>query len=300
MKKNSTPLRFVFVMIAGLFLSELVTMGVIALFPNISYLVLSIMDATMMILLATPFLYYFSLRPLLNAIAERESEIVQRKQAEEILRDREQREHMLMQTIYTMQIDIARDLHDTIGQNIGYLRMKLAHLSGTSRLGSSDIKAEIKNMSRVANESYDLIRGTLAILQSEDSTDLSQLFERYALQIEERSSFDVEFSSQGTPRPISAKRMRQLFYVFREALSNIEKHANASHVVLNMQWEDEFLSLSIQDNGRGFKSEGIIFGGHYGLKFMRERVELLDGTLTVESEPGKGTSILLQLPYEIR
>ena len=225
-------------------------------------------------------------------------DITERKRAEMEIEERERREHTLMQTIYTMQIDIARDLHDTVGQNIGYLRMRLAHLSGTKGLASTDLKSEIKNMSRVANESYDLMRGTLSMLQTADSTDLSQLFERYSLQIEERSMFRVQFCATGEPKPIPAKRMRQLFYVYREALSNIEKHAGAKNVLIEMNWEKDQLVLSIRDDGHGFNPEGVQYVNHYGLKFMKERVEMLEGRLALQSEPGIGTSITLYMPYD--
>lgn len=225
-------------------------------------------------------------------------DITQRKQAERELEARKKNEQTLMQTIHTMQIDIARDLHDTVGQNIGYLRMRLEHLSGTSGLASSNIKAEVRNMSRVANETYDLMRGTLAILQTEDSTNLSQLFERYSAQIEDRSIFKVHFTSVGDPKPMPAKRMRQLFYVFRESLSNIEKHSAARNVSITMRWAQDLLHLSIQDDGKGFDPGSAQYSGHYGLKFMKERMELLDGKIDIVSVAGTGTSILIEMPFD--
>jgi len=298
MHQKTSSFRFIIILVVGLFEVEMLTMGIIAFLPNLPYWLLAVIDSTVMILLAAPLLYIFSVLPLIKTIHEREEEIVQRKQAEESLREREKRERELMQTLYAMQIDIARDLHDTIGQNIGFLRMRLAHLSGTSRLSGVDIKAEIKNMSQVADESYDLIRGTLAILQTEDSTDLPHLFRRYAGQIEERSSFRVEFASHGDPKPISAKRMRQLFYIIREALSNIEKHAEADRVKMDMMWEAHSLFLNVEDNGRGFNLENPQISGHYGLKFMKERIALLDGVFEITSKPGQGTKIGIQMPYE--
>ncbi len=298
MLQKTSSLRFIIILIVGLFEAEVISMGVIAFLPSLPYWMVAVVDATIMSLLAAPLLYFFSLRPLIKTIHEREEEIAQRKQAEESLHEREKRERELMQTLYTMQIDIARDLHDTIGQNIGFLRMRLAHLSGTSRLSGVDIKTEIKNMSRVADESYDLIRGTLAILQTEDSTDLPQLFKRYTMQIEERSSFMVDFTSNGDPKPISAKRMRQLFYIIREALSNIEKHAEAERVKMDMKWEADSLFLRVEDNGRGFNMENPQISGHYGLKFMKERVALLDGIFEISSKPGQGTKISIRMPYE--
>jgi signal transduction histidine kinase len=153
-------------------------------------------------------------------------------------------------------------------------------------------------MARVANESYDLIRGTLAVLQSENSTDLFRLFSRYAEQIEERSSFKIDFSSRGEPMALSAKRMRQLFYIFREILNNIEKHADASRVSMEMAWGGDLLTFVVNDNGRGFDPNKIQYGSHYGLKFMKERAELLNGSLSIHSQTGSGTQIEIQIPYE--
>lgn len=225
-------------------------------------------------------------------------DITQRKQAERELEDRKQNEQMLIQTIQTMQLDIARDLHDTVGQNIGYLRMRLSHLFGTSKLTLTDAMAEIKNMSQVANETYDLMRGTLSILQTEDSSNLPQLFERYSAQIEDRSDFKVQFTSVGELKPIPAKRMRQLFYVFRETLSNIEKHAEARNVDIKMRWDQDILHLLIHDDGRGFDPDGVQYSSHYGLRFMKERVELLDGRIDILSMPGSGTRIWIELPFD--
>ncbi len=86
MKNLSAPPRFIIIIIGGLFVSELISMGVIGLINSLSYVRLSILDATLMILLATPLLYYFSFRPLIKVISERETEISQRKQTEIQLR----------------------------------------------------------------------------------------------------------------------------------------------------------------------------------------------------------------------
>jgi len=225
-------------------------------------------------------------------------DITQRKQTESELEERNKQERVLTQTIHTMQLDIARDLHDTIGQNIGYLRMKLEHLTGNKTIKKADIQSEMQVMARAANESYDLIRGTLAILQSGESSDQFRVFSRYSEQIEERSSIKVEFSITGDPISLSAKRMRQLFYIFREALTNIEKHAQASQVSINIRWDEDCLSLAVSDNGMGFDLLNTQYGSHYGLKFMRERAELLNGSLNVDSTIGSGTKLMVQVPYE--
>ena len=92
--------------------------------------------------------------------------------------------------------------------------------------------------------------------------------------------------------------MRQLFYIFREILSNIEKHAQASQVTIEMLWEAGHLKLLVGDNGKGFDVNEAQFGGHYGLKFMRERVQVLNGSLTLQSDPKLGTHVAVLIPYE--
>jgi len=243
-------------------------------------------------------------RPLFNAdnhyLGRRVSnrDITVRKRAEKEIEERNLKENMLTQTIHTMQLEIARDLHDTVGQNISYLRMKLDHLSETNLQTQPDITTEIKNISKVANESYDLIRGTLSVLQSGDMVDPFNLFIQYAEQIEERSPFGINVSSQGEPRPLSPNQVRQLFFVFREALSNIEKHANASKVSVGLIWNDDHLALTIEDNGSGFQSGNVQSGYHYGLKFMQERIESLNGNYSLQSTKGNGTCIKISLPYQ--
>ncbi|MEP7137597.1 MAG: GAF domain-containing protein [Chloroflexota bacterium] len=225
-------------------------------------------------------------------------DITERKQVEKEIEERNQKEKMLMQTIHTMQIDIARDLHDTIGQNVGFLRMRLDYLSEKSPQTQTEMNAEIKNMSKVANESYDLIRGTLALLHSENSADLLSLFRRYANQVSERSTFEIDFTSYGEPKPLSANQMRQLFYIFREALSNIEKYADASQASVEITWDEDKLVFVIYDNGQGFDPARALDGSHYGLKFMQERASQLNGALRVYSAAGSGTNIVVHAPYE--
>ena len=225
-------------------------------------------------------------------------DITEQKQAEEDIRQRNQKEKLLTQTIHTMQLEIARDLHDTIGQNISFLRMKLEHLAAKKIRKQAEIQLEIQTMSQAANESYDLMRGTIAILQSVNSTDLHRLFTRYAEQIEERAGFQISFSSRGEPKSLSAPQLRQIFYIFREILNNIEKHANASEVNMQMSWAADHLNLVVADNGQGFDLNQLQFGSHYGLRFMRERVKLLNGSLDLHSTVGQGTRVTVLIPYE--
>lgn len=225
-------------------------------------------------------------------------DITGRKLTEKEIIERNEKEIMLTQTIHNMQIEIARDLHDTVGQNIGYLRMRLDHLSEVGLQTKIDFNSEINNMLKVANESYELMRGTLAVLQSGGITNPLKLFTQYAEQIEARSSFTINITSQGELKPLSPNQVRQLFFVFREALSNVEKHANAKKVFAEFNWADDNLFMSIADDGNGFHWDNTERIDHYGLKFMGERIKSLKGTLLIESGNDNGTKIKITLPYD--
>jgi signal transduction histidine kinase len=116
---------------------------------------------------------------------------------------------LLIQRVHNIQLEIARDLHDTIGQNISYLRMKLDYLSETDLRAKTGAKNEIKQMCEVANESYDLMRGTLDVLQSGSSADLSHLLTRHAELVAERTGFEIEITSHGKPKTLPPAMLRQ-------------------------------------------------------------------------------------------
>ena len=225
-------------------------------------------------------------------------DITERKRIEAGIHKQYQKEKILTETLHTIQTDIARDLHDTLGQNISFLRMNLEHLSEAKLSEQSNLQNQIQTMTKVANESYELIRTMLAILQSGNSVDPLNLFTRYAEQVSERSPFKVEIISRGNPKQLSAHQMRQLFYIFREALNNIEKYANPNRVIGEFGWDENALTLVIEDNGSGFDLNQNQLRDHYGIKFMKERASRINGSLTIQSAPGMGTKIAAHMPYE--
>ncbi len=225
-------------------------------------------------------------------------DITVRKQAEQKIVEQNQREIVLNRTIRTLQTDIARDLHDTLGQNIGYLHMNLEFLANYAWDDLTVPQNQIQNMTKVARESYELIRYQLAILHSGNFADLISLFSRYAAQVSERTPFNKNITSQGQPRQLTAYQTRQLFYIFREALSNIEKYACADQVDITYLWEEDGLVFTVSDNGAGFDPGAVPATGHYGLNIMHERAELLKGSFMIQSAPGQGTVVKVTVPYD--
>jgi len=88
---------------------------------------------------------------------------------------------------------------------------------------------------------------------------------------------------------------KNLFLIIKEAFHNILKHAEAKHVSLQIGQRDEKIILMIEDDGKGFDVN--VHKDGYGLNNLDVRTKLMKGTMTIDSQPGKGTSVLIEIPY---
>jgi PAS domain S-box-containing protein len=192
---------------------------------------------------------------------------------------------------------IAQNLHDSLGHNLGYLHLKLDELAGSNALaGNEEVRRTLAQMRDVANEGYELVRGMLAASLSSYSADLATALLVRARSAGQRGDFEVQLTSQGQARSLSPVVQQQLLYLMQEALNNVEKHAGAGQVTINLAWEEDALTVSLSDDGVGIDPAGIRDGLHFGLAIMQERAQEIDGRLTLTSRPDTGTELVLRLP----
>jgi signal transduction histidine kinase len=201
------------------------------------------------------------------------------------------------QSVNDSQDRLARYLHDTLGHNIAFMRLKLDQLMGTDAVKNSpEMRHEIGRLLEVANEAYEQVRGTLVELRRESTSDLPSVLKNTAEIIGRRANFCVEMVSKGIPQVLQPKVQRQVLYVAREALRNIEKHAHAENVWVDLTWNEGELSLTISDDGKGFNPTTPTTEGHFGLKLIQECADELNGRLTVTSSVKTGTHMRLVIP----
>ncbi len=201
------------------------------------------------------------------------------------------------QAVETVQHQIARDLHDTLGHNIAFIRMKLDMMIENRE--QVDIKALLDSLRLVrdaADESYDQLRDTLNIMLPETARSLSEALEKHARKVGQRANIDIRVMTFGEPKVLPPYMHRQVFLIFREALNNIVKHARAQMVEVQLIWDSENFYVTIQDDGKGFLPDIAMTDGHFGIKFMRERAEGIGGSLSVESTLNTGTRVSLKIP----
>lgn len=192
---------------------------------------------------------------------------------------------------------IARDLHDTLGQNISYLRLKLDQITGEDALHEiSMIRGELERMRDIADVAYLQVRNTLAELQPDTQLDLPGAMRELLTQVSRRAGFEPVFEMRGQPKPLSTNNRRQLLFIFREVMNNIEKHARAQNVVVSLIWDAGSVDLEIHDDGRGFHTNDTGQTGHYGMEIMQERAREIGANFQINSIPGEGTCISLCLP----
>ncbi len=220
-------------------------------------------------------------------------DISERKQAEDALRTLS---HRLVEVQETERRQIARELHDEVGQALTGLKLLLESASrpkGRS-VGSSLTEAQALTnelMARVQDMSLDLRPAMLDDLGLVPA--LLWHFERYTGQ----TGVQVHFEHKGLQRRFAPEIETAVYRIVQEGLTNVARHARVAEVMVRLAVGKAGLSVDIQDRGAGFDSElALSNGASSGLNGMRERAALLGGQFRVSSSPGVGTRLVARFP----
>jgi signal transduction histidine kinase len=190
---------------------------------------------------------------------------------------------------------ISRELHDEVGQILTALRMELGSLSRGEADGS--FPQRLESVKRLAEEALRSVRNLALLLRPSmlDDLGLEPALRWQAKEFSRRSEIPVSIDIHGEVNTLPEIIRICLYRVIQEALTNCTKHAEASRVTVTVKQEEDLLSASVRDNGKGFDADHLRTQG-LGLVGMEERVRALQGQLTVSSQPGEGTFVSLALP----
>jgi signal transduction histidine kinase len=211
----------------------------------------------------------------------------------------QQAEQKVAQATTELRQLISQDLHDTIGQNVCFVQMKLDQLCQHDLGGIEQEKLFIRELESIRglnNESHELVRGMLVSMQPGTSTSLEGLMKNYANLVSSRSGMVIRIFHHNQPRRLDMTLEHHIYFIFREVLTNIEKHAQAEDIRVNLYWGKMELLLKIVDNGKGFHPNRPPAPGHYGISIIQERARILGGQMDIQSVTGKGTSVFLRVP----
>ncbi len=185
---------------------------------------------------------------------------------------------------------IARDLHDRLGQWLTYISLELERIQSEQDEPSADLKSLHEDTQGAIAE----LRDTLMELRASvgPGRPLGVLLGEVIDRIRKRSNLEIELTSPDDRDLVLGEVVEnELLRISQEALTNVEKHANASRVTVAWTIERGRGTLYIHDNGRGFDPTKGIRGNAYGLVGMRERAASVGAILEVRSSPNEGTTI---------
>ena len=229
-------------------------------------------------------------------------DISERKKAEkELINSREnlrQLTNYIADAREMQRLTIAREIHDHLGQQLAVLKMNLSRLGKnvspehSLQTNMDDLIDTINQMvDKVRNISLDLRPGML------DDIGLVATIEWYCEDFAKRSGIDTSFETDIIHEKIGQEITVNLFRIFQESLINVTAHAEASKVSVSLKRHHQNLLLIIHDNGKGMQPKDTSTNKTLGIRFMMERALMLNGHYRINSIPGNGTLVEVELPF---
>jgi signal transduction histidine kinase len=199
---------------------------------------------------------------------------------------------------------LARDLHDSTLQSLSSISMGLDYVKQLLKHQPATAADELSRVQELVGQALREARVLLFELRpiALETQGLVAALETYVEQLSGEGPPLFHFSNGGFDERLPADVEAAGFIVVQEAINNARKHAGADNIWLTLSPEAGHLLLTVEDDGCGF-DKGIVEknsnrGGHLGLVSMRERAQLIEADLSIESSPGQGTKISLRLPRE--
>jgi signal transduction histidine kinase len=194
---------------------------------------------------------------------------------------------------------LARDLHDTLTQGFASVVLLLEAAQESLALGRP-VERHIEQALRAARDNLAESRRVVWALRPRPLAEqpLAQALQELSARLAEETGLRAETVVTGTARHLPAVVEEALLRIVQEALANVRKHAAASRATLTLSYLDDVVTLDVHDDGVGFDQAATVAaaGGGLGLRAMAERVAALGGSLAVESAPGEGTTIAVEVP----
>lgn len=201
-------------------------------------------------------------------------------------------------TIAEERSRLAHELHDAVAQKLFSLRLTAQAAAALVDRDPSRAKGELQQVAALAAEAADELRAAVVELRPAalDEDGLVATLRTQIQVLDRAHTARVTFASLGV-RALPAAQEEAVLRVAQEALHNALRHSGAEHVDVTLDRRDGGAVLRVTDDGSGFDPQGIRRAGrHLGLVSMRDRTSGVGGTLTVESAPGKGTTIEMEVP----
>jgi signal transduction histidine kinase len=210
----------------------------------------------------------------------------------------EQRSDLAQKLISTQESTLrhlSRELHDEFGQVLTAIGSMLGR-AGKHAPEGSPLREDLKEVQAIAQSTLNNIRTLSQALHPVllEETGLESTLEWYIPAVGRQTGLALHYEKTGQSFPVETGAGVHIYRVLQEALNNVSRHSGASDAWIWLRFSPDLLELEVEDHGRGFVPEKMQSG--IGLVAMRERAELIGGTLAVSPRPQGGTKVRLQIP----
>lgn len=191
---------------------------------------------------------------------------------------------------------IARELHDVTAQALVAVSRNLEGLaSGNSQVSIKDIREQVRSILQEVRRFGQQLRPSIL-----DDLGLLPAVKWLASDLTKNYGIAIDIEVVGEPCQLLPEAELMLFRIVQEALSNVRRHSGADKVCVRVEFADHATRITVSDNGKGFEMPtrigDLARSGKLGLAGMQERAQLLGGTLSIDSKPGKGTTLTVEVP----
>ncbi len=201
---------------------------------------------------------------------------------------------------------LGRELHDELGQVLLGLKMNLVwvqhRVAAPTPASLSDVGEKLPVLLHLVERSIETVNAIVTDLRPPplDQFGLVAALEWQTESFARRTGLRCQFSGTAEFEELDIGRATAVFRMFKEMLTNIERHAQANHVTVNIRRVANRLVLRVRDNGRGVALKQALAPTSFGLLGMGERALLLGGTLKIQSAPRRGTTLTAAIPLANR
>ncbi len=203
-------------------------------------------------------------------------------------------------TIVRERTRVAREIHDTLGHYLSILNIQLETISKLQQRDPERAMIEVEEARRVAAQSMQEVRNAIAALRPASLADvnLTEAFARLGKEFEQNAhATELTLNLETQLPPLSPDIQVALYRVTQESLTNVRKHADATKVLLRLRYEENALELVVRDNGNGTVNNTLHPpGSGFGLIGLRERIELLGGTVSYGPIEPHGFRVMVRVP----
>jgi signal transduction histidine kinase len=225
-----------------------------------------------------------------------------KKVQDELLRSREslrQLAHYIENVREEERLHTAKEIHDQLGQQLAVLKMDVLHMS--KKMGATDdISPEINELLETINGMIETVRKIASDLRPGilDDIGLIATMDWFCRDFTKRTNIATTFISDLNEDKLPQKLSITVFRILQESLINIAKHSQATRSDVSLLYRHHRLIVIIEDNGKGFDIASLDPEKSPGIEAMKERALTVQGTYTINSQPGRGTIVELIIPLD--